>query len=73
MSYTAGVDAGAVPDLAQHAVLETVRHLWETQRGTTATRAALVGDDYGRASTTYSLPSRVVELIDCISLSAGIG
>ena len=72
VSYTAGVDAAAVPPLAQHAVLETLRHLWTTQRGVTV-RSTLSGDDYANQPTTYALPLRVVELIDRISLSAGIG
>lgn len=72
VSYTAGVDAAAVPALAQHAVLETVRHLWTTQRGTVV-RNQISGDDYSGQGTTYMLPMRVVELVDQLSLSAGIG
>lgn len=73
VTYVAGVDAAAVPKLAQHATLETVRHLWSTQRGAGAPRVPMVGDDYAQQPTTYSLPLRVVELIDRLSLSAGIG
>lgn len=72
VTYTAGSDSTAVPKLAQHATLETVRHLWQTQRGT-GVRAAMVGDEYAQQPTTYSLPLRAVELIDRLSLSAGIG
>ena len=72
VSYTAGVDAGAVPDLAQHAVLETVPHLWATQRGTVV-RNQIAGDDKSGQGSTYMLPLRVVELVDRLSLSAGIG
>lgn len=70
VTYVAGVTT--VPTLAQHATLETVRHLWQTQRGTTV-RQPLVGDEYAQQPTTYSLPLRAVELIDRLSLSAGIG
>lgn len=71
VTYTAGVDAEA-PVLAQYMTLETVRHLWATQRGTSV-RAAMSGDEYAQQPTTFTMPLRVVELIDRLSLSAGIG
>lgn len=70
VSYTAGTSE--VPALATHAVLETLRHLWTTQRGTVV-RTQMSGDDYGSSATTYTLPMRVIELIDRLSLSTGIG
>lgn len=72
VDYSAGVGDGPVPALAQHATLETLRHLWATQRGTVS-RSQRAGDDYAGQPTTFSLPLRVVELIDRLSLSAGIG
>jgi len=56
------------PPAAKQGVLETIRHLWQTQRG-----AANVisrnqsGDDFYPAST-YSLPRRAMELLDPLSL-----
>ena len=67
--YVAG--ATTVPNLAQHATLETLRHLWQTQRGT-AIRNPLNGDDY-TPGTTFSLPQRAVELIAKLANHNGIG
>lgn len=67
--YVAG--AAAVPLLAQHAALETLRHLWQTQRGT-AIRNPLNGDEY-TPGTTFSLPQRAVELIAKLANHNGIG
>lgn len=50
------------PELARQGALETVRHLWQTQRGTTV-RQPLVGDEYPTGEG-YSLPRRVMELLD---------
>jgi len=60
IAYTAG---GTVPALAKHATLETVRHLWQTQRGSMGQRNPLNGDDY-TAGMSFSLPRRVMELLD---------
>lgn len=61
VSYTAG--SATIPALAQHATLETVRHLWQTQRGSMGARNPLNGDDYV-AGMGFSLPRRVMELLD---------
>lgn len=61
VAYTAG--SGTVPALAKHATLETVRHLWETQRGAGRGRPPMNGDDY-TAGMSFSLPRRVMELLD---------
>lgn len=63
IGYTAG--SGTIPALAQHATLEALRHLWETQRGTGRARNARNGDAY-TAGTSFSLPRRVKELLDPI-------
>lgn len=60
IGYTAG---GTVPALAKHATLETVRHLWQTQRGSMGQRNPLNGDDY-TAGMSFSMPRRVMELLD---------
>lgn len=56
------VGAASPPTLAKQGALETVRHLWQTQRGTTV-RQPLVGDEYPTGEG-YSLPRRVQELLD---------
>lgn len=61
VSYTAG--SATIPALAQHATLETVRHLWQTQRGSMGARNPLNGDDYA-PGMGFSLPRRVMELLD---------
>ena len=61
ISYMAGL--ASVPNLVQHATLETVRHLWQTQRGSMGARNPLNGDDY-TAGMSFSLPRRVMELLD---------
>ncbi len=61
IAYTAG--SATIPALAQHATLETVRHLWETQRGAGRGRPPMNGDDYV-AGSSFSLPRRVMELLD---------
>lgn len=63
IAYTAG--SATIPALAQHACLETVRHLWATQRGSMGGRNPLNGDDYV-AGMSFSLPRRVMELLDPI-------
>lgn len=61
IGYTAG--SGTIPALAKHATLETVRHLWQTQRGSMGQRNPLNGDDY-TAGMSFSMPRRVMELLD---------
>ena len=67
VTYVAGYSI--VPPICQQAVLEALRHLWQTQRGA-ATVSALVssGDDY-TPGMGYSLPRRVMELLDPVSLA----
>lgn len=49
-------------------VLEIIRHLWQTQRGSASVMGRVQsGDDYYPAST-YSLPRRAMELLDPASL-----
>lgn len=69
VTYVAG--ATTIPPLAKQATLETVRHLWQTQRGTVA-RNPMNGDDIDTRST-FSLPLRAIELIDKLSFHGGIG
>lgn len=69
VTYVAG--ATTVPSLARQATLETLRHLWQTQRGTVA-RNPMNGDDIDTRST-FSLPMRAIELIDKIAFHGGIG
>lgn len=56
------VGAATPPELARQGALETVRHLWGTQRGTVV-RQQLSGDEYPTGEG-YSLPRRVMELLD---------
>lgn len=64
VTVTYNVGSATVPALAQHAALETVRHLWATQRGTTM-RNVMPGEEYV-VGTGFSLPRRVMELLDPI-------
>lgn len=59
VTYVAGDTAP--PADAQQAVLETLRHLWTTQRGTMSGRNPFGGDEY--AGTGWSLPRRAEELL----------
>lgn len=61
VTYVAGY--ASPPADVQQAVLETLRHLWTTQRGSMPARNPLAGDDYA-AGTGWSLPRRVVELLE---------
>lgn len=56
------------PPSAKQGVLEIIRHLWQTQRGSTnvLTRNQ-TGDDF-LPTATFSLPRRAMELLDPISL-----
>ena len=57
VDYIAG--RTVVPAGLQQAVLETIRHLWQTQRGTIQRRG---GDDY-TPGQGYSLPNRVQDFL----------
>lgn len=59
VAYTAGRDA-VPPDLLM-AVRETVRHLWETQRGGSR-RPGVGGDDTAIAGAAYAFTYRIREL-----------
>lgn len=67
-SYTVG--STAVPAIIEQAVVETLRHLWQTQRGAGDTRRPFGGDDYAPGST-FSMPRRVEELLADISDPGG--
>lgn len=60
VTYVAGW--AAPPADVQQAVLETLRHLWTTQRGGMDGRNPFAGDEYA-AGTGWSLPRRVIELL----------
>ncbi len=56
------------PPSAKQGVLEVIRHLWQTQRGSTNVMSRVqAGDEYA-SSSTYSLPRRAMELLDPVSL-----
>jgi len=61
VTYVAG--STTIPPVVRQAALETVRHLWMTQRGTMGARSALTGDDYGSTGMSFSMPRRVTELL----------
>ncbi len=65
VTYLAG--EASPPPAAVQAVLELVRHLWQTQRGTMPGRAQ-VGDDY-QPGLGFSLPQRVTELLDQLRIA----
>ena len=66
ISYVAGFTVP--PPAAKQGVLEIVRHLWQTQRGSTSVMGRTQsGDDY-YSTPTYSLPRRAMELLDPVSL-----
>lgn len=56
------------PPSAKQGVLEQVRHLWQTQRGSTSVMGRGQNGDEYTAGTTYSMPRRVMELLDPVSL-----
>lgn len=51
------------PQVAQQAVLELTRHLWQTQRGNVALPTLGGVDDYPQTGAAWSLPNRVRELL----------
>jgi len=61
VTYVAGYTSP--PADVQQAVLEALRHLWTTQRGTMSGRNPLAGDEYANG-TGWSLPRRVTELLE---------
>lgn len=66
ISYTSGFLIS--PSAAKQGVLEIIRHLWQTQRGSTSVLGrSQTGDDYYQ-TPTYSLPRRAMELLDPLSL-----
>lgn len=56
------------PMAAKQGVLETIRHLWQTQRGSMNVMTRNLGGDELYQSPTYSLPRRAMELLDPVSL-----
>lgn len=56
------------PAAAKQGVLEIIRHLWQTQRGPTAVVGRNQSGDDFYTTATYSLPRRVMELLDQMSL-----
>lgn len=62
VTYTAGYASQPASD--RQGVLEMVRHLWETQRGTLAAMPRGAGLDDYNPGTGYSIPNRVKELWD---------
>lgn len=64
VTYTAGYAIQPATDV--QGVLEMVRHLWETQRGT----LARINDDGYAPGSTFSIPRRVAELWG-LNVSAG--
>lgn len=69
VQYKAGYPADAVPAILKHACLEALRHLWTTQRGGMPSPNDDIGDEYAPGSS-YSLPRRVMELLDKYRLPA---
>lgn len=65
VTYSAGYATS--PPAAKLAVLELVRHLWQTQRGSMPGRQQS-GDDYNPA-LGYSMPQRVIELLEPLRVS----
>ena len=56
------------PPTAKQGLLEEVRHLWQTQRGSTSVMGRGQNGDEYTAGSTYSMPRRVMELLDPIAL-----
>jgi hypothetical protein len=52
------------PMSAKQGVLEIIRHLWQTQRGSMSVMGRSLGGDELYAAPTYSLPRRAMELLD---------
>ena len=56
------------PGAVRQGTLETIRHLWQTQRGSMSVLGRNLGGDEMYTTPTYSLPRRVMELLDPASL-----
>lgn len=56
------------PMAAKQGVLEIIRHLWQTQRGSMNVMSRNLGGDELYQAPTYSLPRRAMELLDPTSL-----
>lgn len=66
------VTTSTVPANITQATLELVRHLWQTQRGSMGARNPLSGDDYA-VGMSFTLPRRVIELMEEDTFHGGIG
>jgi hypothetical protein len=56
------------PASAKQGVLEVIRHLWQTQRGSMSVLGRNLAGDETYSTPTYSLPRRAMELLDPIGL-----
>jgi hypothetical protein len=56
------------PAAAKQGVLEVIRHLWQTQRGSMSVLGRNISGDEMYQTPTYSLPRRAMELLDPVSL-----
>jgi hypothetical protein len=56
------------PAAAKQGVLEVIRHLWTTQRGSMSVMGRNIAGDETYQTPTYSLPRRAMELLDPTSL-----
>jgi len=56
------------PMAAKQGVLEIIRHLWQTQRGSMNVMGRQLAGDELYSTPTYSLPRRAMELLDPVSL-----
>lgn len=56
------------PAAAKQGVLEVIRHLWQTQRGSMSVLGRNLAGDETYQTPTYSLPRRAMELLDPVSL-----
>ena len=65
VTYTAGFVSP--PPVARQGTLEAIRHLWETQRGSMAMGRGAADSEF-MPGMTYSLPRRVIELLDQIKV-----
>lgn len=56
------------PAAIRQGTLETLRHLWQTQRGSSSVMGRQLQGDETYSTPTYSLPRRAMELLDPASL-----
>jgi hypothetical protein len=56
------------PAAVRQGTLETLRHLWQTQRGSSSVMGRQLQGDETYSTPTYSLPRRAMELLDPASL-----